>query len=117
MDRVSIKVLRYLKKQDKAVSRDAVAQKYGAKGEQSLSQLSVDNYISQGVKYAGISRNPVTGRAETKNAPNGMYTIEPKGRDFLEHRFWNGFDRWITRATALIGFATGLISLIMHFIE
>lgn len=116
MDKTSLKVLRYIKKQDKPVSREAISQKYGIKGEQSLSQLDTDNYISQGSKYAGITKNSITGRVETKNIPNGMYVIEPKGRDFLEHKFWSDYDKWITRITALFGFITGIISLVLHFI-
>lgn len=116
MDRTSIKVLRYIEKQENAVPRDEITKKYGTKGTQSLSQLDTDKYISQGSKYAGIYRNPLTGRAETRDIPDGQYVISPKGRDFLEQKFWNDFDKLITRATALIGFVTGIISLVLHFI-
>lgn len=116
MDKTSVKILKYLKKRNRPVSADEISQKFGSIGEQSLSHLDSIRYISQGFRYGGITRNPVTGRAETCDVPDGQYKLEPPGRDFLEHKFWNDFDRWITRATAFIGFVTGVLSLILHLI-
>ena len=116
MDRTSLKVLRDIKKRGEPVLREIILQKYGTEGEQSLSQLDTDNYISQGFKSVGVAKNPVTGRMEPRNIPNGMYVIAPKGRGFLAHKFWNDIDKWITRSAALVGLVTGIISLIMHFV-
>lgn len=111
MDKASVKVLKYIKKHDGPIRRDEISQKFGKIGEQSLSHLVSSHYISQGEKYSGIAKNPVTGRVETRSVPNGEYSIEPLGRDFLEHKFWNDFDRWVTRICAIWGAITGTLAL------
>lgn len=116
MDKTSVKVLKYINKQDNPVSADQIIEKYGSKGKQSLFLLCQGNYLSRGIDKTVYYHNPTTGRADSKAILNNMYSIEPLGRDLLEHKFWNDFDRWLTRGTAIIGFVTGVISLILHFI-
>lgn len=116
MDKVSVKVLRMIRKASKPISRDEVEQKFGESGVQSLRQLQSDKFISQGTKHGGVAMNQATGRLEPAKIPNGLYSIEPKGRLYLEQKFWNDFDRLVTRLTALVGFFSGITALIMHFI-
>lgn len=116
MDRTSVKVLKYINKQDDPVSDDQVMEKYGSKGQQSLSMLYQEGYLSRGIGQTIYYCDAATGKSETKTKLNNLYSIEPPGRDFLEHKFWNDFDRWVTRGAAIVGFVTGMISLIMHLI-
>ena len=111
MDRTSIKVLKFIGKQSAPVSSDVVIAKFGTPGEQSLSQLCEERYISRGVSKTWLYHNSATGTSETKTTPNSMYTIEPLGRDFLEHKFWNDFDKWLVRLCAIWGAITGTIAL------
>ena len=116
MDKTSVKVLRYINKQNNPVSAEQIEEKYGFKGRQSLSMLCDGNYLSRGIGKTMFYHDAATGKPASKVILNNMYSMEPLGRDFLEHKFWNDIDRWLTRGTAFIGFITGVISLIMHFI-
>ena len=116
MDITSVKVLKYISKQNDPVSAEQIMEKYGTRGNQSLSMLYQENYLSRGIAKTMYYHNTETGRAESKTIPNNMYAIEPLGRDFLEHKFWNDFDRWLTRGAAFVGLITGVASLIMHLI-
>ena len=109
MDRTSIEVLKYINENGGTVSADQIAKKYGTKGEQSLSMLCKQEYVSRGIKKTVIYLNAATGNTETKVIPSNMYSIEPLGRDFLEHRFWNLFDKWLGRANGVLSILGGAL--------
>ena len=111
MDRTSVKVLKFIRKQAVPVSADVIVAKFGTPGEQSLSRLCEGKYISQGIAKTWLYHNGATGTSETKAVHNAMYTIEPLGRDFLEHKFWDDFDKWLVRLCAIWGAITGTIAL------
>lgn len=111
MDRTSVKVLKYINKQNSPVSAEQIMEKHGTKGEQSLSMLCQEGYLSRGIGKTMYYHNAATGRAESKTIPNNMYSIEPLGRDYLEHKFWNDFDKWLVRLCAIWGAVTGTIAL------
>ena len=115
MDKLSIKILKHLNEQKESLHRDKIIEQFGPGAFKSLDNLQKTGHIKQGSKYGGISSDPATGRARTVNVPDGQFEIDSPGLDFLQHRFWNCFDKWITRITAIIGFITGLFSLILHF--
>lgn len=105
MDRTSVKVLRYIKKNGESVRVEQIVEKFGSSGTQSLSMLCSEDYLSRSFE-----------RADPLAPPCNIYYMEPKGRGFLQRKFWDDFDRWITRAAALIGLITGAASLILHLI-
>lgn len=114
LDSLSLKILKELKSKPEPVSEKELIFLFGKETEKSLNYLCSEKYITQGIKYGGITRDPVTGRATTVNCPNGMYSISAFGKDFLQHFFLNEFDKWITRIAAFVGAVTGIISLILH---
>lgn len=117
MDRQSIKVLRYIQKSRDCVSRSALISIFGDDTGDIIRHLKAKGYIREGEQFGGVYRNPATGRAETRNSPNGMYSIEPVGDDFLEQLPGKTFDKWVTRISAIIGLITGVLSLILHFAD
>ena len=117
MDRESLKMLRYLKKENKPISRDVLKEKYGTSANDSISYLLKMGYIKQGTISSGVTRDPSTGLVKVKDWPNGMFEVDSPGKDYLQHKLGNDFDRWITRVTAIIGFITGVWSLILHFLS
>ena len=105
MDRTSIKVLKYIKKNAGSVRSEQIIEKFGSNGVQSLSMLYREGYLSR--SFAGTG---------AKEILCNIYRLQPAGRDFLEHKFWNDFDKWVTRGAAFVGFITGVTSLFLHII-
>ena len=116
MDSLSIRILKELNKSNGPMSYDQLTFLYGKNAPRSISYLTSEKYISEGTMYGGIVRDPVTGRANTVNVPNGKYKISALGKDFLQHLFLNEFDKWMTRIAAFVGAITGVVSLVLHFI-
>lgn len=98
MDKTSVKVLLYMNSQSQPVSAEKISEKYGSNGTQSLKMLHAAEYISRRIE---------------KDEPSGsfvhVYELEPLGRDFLEHRFGNLFDKWLSRANGLIPILGGAL--------
>lgn len=98
MDRTSVKVLRYIKKNAGSVSSENIIEKFGSDGVQSLSMLCDESYLS-----CSLER---TGHQETLC---NIYRLEPHGRDFLENRFGDIFDKWLSRANAILPILGGAL--------
>lgn len=109
MDRTSVKVLKYINKQNRAVLAEQVTEKFGDKGSQSLAMLYHEGYLSRSLEQTVIHSNTDTEELESKTVLTNVYYIEPLGRDFLEHRFGNTFDRWLGRANGISSILGGAL--------
>ena len=98
MDRTSVKVLKYIKQKDGAVCAEQIIKKFGRSGAQSLSMLCDEEYLSRSLERMGPEQALCT-----------VYYIEPRGRDFLEHRFGDIFDKWLGRASAIFPILGGAL--------
>lgn len=98
MDRTSIKVLKYINKKSGPVLTEQITEKFGDKGTQSLSMLYHEGYLSRSLKRSG-----------TPETLTNAYYIEPLGRDFLEHRLGNTFDKWLGRANGIASILGGAL--------
>ena len=96
MDKMSFRILRYLKKQNAKTSRKAIIDKFGAQANKSLSYLEQGGYIHSDKRIAGtgFDRKPVY-------ISIGMYEITSSGLDFLEAKPGQDFDRWLNRISVL----------------
>ena len=108
MDRTSVKVLKYINKKDAPVFAEQIAEKFGERGTQSLSMLYHEGYLSRSLERTTTGTNAVAGKSETEILTNAYY-IEPLGRDFLEHRFGNVFDKWLGRANGIFSILGGAL--------
>lgn len=98
MDRTSVKVLKYINKNTGPVFTEQITEKFGDKGTQSLSMLYHEGYLSRSLERSG-----------TPETLTNAYYIEPLGRDFLEHRFGDIFDKWLGRAGAIFPILGGAL--------
>ena len=98
MDRTSVKVLKYINKKAGHVFADEITVKFGDKGTQSLSMLYHEGYLSRSLERAG-----------TPEILTNAYYVEPLGRDFLEHRLGNTFDKWLSRANGITSILGGAL--------
>ena len=98
MDRTSVKVLTYINKKSGPVLTEQITEKFGDKGTQSLSMLYNEGYLSRSLERTG-----------TAEILTNAYYIEPLGRDFLEHRFGNMFDKWLGRANGIASILGGAL--------
>lgn len=108
MDRISIEVLKYINKKDGHVLAEQIAGEFGEKGMQSLSMLYHEGYLSRSLERTTTEPDAVTGKSEMELLTN-VYRIEPLGRDFLEHRFGNAFDKWLGRANSIFTILGGAL--------
>lgn len=112
MDKHSLKVLRFLRKCGKPVSRDKIAAEFGDYAIMSLASLERNYLVKQGTRFGGVRTNRETGRAEKISIPNGIFTITPDGNAFLQSRIWTILDEWITRIAAIGGLVLSIIALL-----
>lgn len=98
MDRTSVKVLKYINKKDGSVRTEQIIEKFGNNGAQSLSMLCDEGYVSRSIERTG-----------TEGSLCHVYYIEPLGRDFLEHRFGDMFDKWLGRANGIFSILGGAL--------
>lgn len=112
MEKLAVKILRYLKKQSSPVPLSVLTQKYGCAAERAVTFLDENGFVSQGSEYFPHETDAGTAYF----VKDGKFSIASSGCSYLEHKFADDFDRWITRGTAVIGFVTGVISLILHLI-
>lgn len=96
MDRLSVKVLRFLRGQDSPVHEDEIVRRFGPEARKSLDFLKKGNYILEGKAYGGMSFDE-SGRAHRRYVGNSQYEIDSAGRDFLEAKPGVDFDRWLNR--------------------
>lgn len=113
LEKIAVKILRQLDKEESSVSRKSIIEKYGSKASGALSFLEKEHYIKQGSVF--MPHQNANGRAFYM--PNGEFEIDSIGRDYLQHKFWNDFDRWATRICAVVGAITGIASLVWQVIE
>lgn len=118
MNRLSIKVLRFIKKQSEPVSKDVIISKFGNDAVESIRFLEKEEYIKAGKKI--YPHRNLNGQHEIFIS-NGKYEIAALGLDFLQHKPGRDFDRWLTRIIAIWGALTGtaalLIELTLHFLS
>lgn len=116
MDKTSVKILRYIKRHGPHVSAKVIEDKFGKEAKSSISYLESQKYIKSQRRLAGpgVGGKPVF-------LSTGIYEIDSPGRDFLQHKLGNDFDRWITRIASIVGAITGITALIgeivFHFDE
>lgn len=115
MDKLSVRVLKQIHKNGDSLLESSIYKKYGDPALPTLRFLKDEKYIRiekcDRVSYnRGNSRDP-------NYFKENLYALEPKGKDYLQHEFWDDFDHWITRISAIVGAITGIASLIMHFIR
>lgn len=111
MDKLSVRVLKHIHKNGDSLHESAVYKKYGDQALSSLRFLRKNGYISSS-QYNRTSYNRA-GRLHPNYVPDCVYTIEPPGREYLQHWFWNTFDPWLTRILAIWGAITGTLALFL----
>jgi len=115
MDKLSLKVLRYISKSEN-VNRSEIISKFGDRAKSSINYLYSEKYIESGQTYIGLDHNrrPVS-------ISNGVFQINSKGRAYLEEHPGKAFDRWLTRFCAIWGAITGTAAIIveiwLHFLS
>lgn len=108
MDKTSVQILKYLKKQAKAVSKESIVERFGECALASVEYLLDLGYIEETKSlYAGRT----VGGDLTQKRANGKYRLKGAGLVYLECRISNSVDQWFTRIMALIGTITGIIAL------
>lgn len=117
MDKKSVEVLRHFKKTAHPISRAKAIEALGKDADKSITYLLNEGYLDQGTRKEGWVQDELRGVCVPGKAPNGIFEINAKGEDFLEHYIGDMFDKWIVRFTSVIGFITGVSSLILHFLE
>lgn len=112
MDKLSVRVLKHIHKGGDFLHESDVYRKFGYPALSSLKFLCKTGYISSS------EHNRVRYNQGSKLHPNYVadcvYTIEPPGKAFLQHWFWNTFDPWLTRVLAIWGAITGTLALILR---
>ena len=108
MDKLSLKVLKYLAADPNAVSRKDIISKFGDTATKSLDFLETEGYIKSGRRIVGVG-------SESKPvfASNGQFTVTSKGLAYLEEKPGRDFDRWLTRIIAIWGAITGTAALVL----
>lgn len=109
MDNKSVKVLAYLKGQTDPVSKEQIIKEFGSDAAKSLAYLKENRFITEGSMPVSVSFDHVTGRATHNYGPNSMFEIASEGLDFLQHKPWNDFDRWLNRFSLLFSIIGGAL--------
>ena len=112
MDKLSLKVLRRICKSGGELTESAIYQKFGNDALSSLKFLCKNNYISS--SQYNRSRYNQGSKHAPHYAADCLYAIEPPGKAYLEHWFWNTYDPWLTRIIAIWGAITGTLALILR---
>lgn len=106
MDRLSINVLRYLKKQNNPILKETITEKYGTQASKSLRYLEDNGYIKSGKElFPHLTENG----KRTMFVSDGKYEITSLGIDFLQHKPGNDFDRWLNRISMLASMLGGAL--------
>ena len=111
MDKLSLKVLKYVSIKQDNVSLKSVIEKFGDSSRKSLTELESDGFIKSGriVLGMGPDMKPVL-------ASNGQFNITSKGVAFLEERPGLLYDKWSTRFFAIWGAITGTAALVLEVV-
>lgn len=111
MDKLSVKVLKYIASDQCITPRSAIIEKFGESAANSLSFLDEQKYIKSGQRPTGLNG---------KCRSDGQYAITSKGLAYLEKRPGRIFDHWLTRFCAIWGALTGTTAIIaeiwLHFL-
>lgn len=103
MDKLSIKVLKYISKR-KDVKHEEVVKKFGDKSADSLAFLLHEKYLTTGKVIIGVGPN---------SAPvfrsDGVYNIKSPGRAYLEQKPGKDFDRWLGRISIIFSILGGAL--------
>lgn len=104
MDKTSVKILRYIKRHGPHVSAKVIEDKFGKEAKSSISYLESQKYIKSQRRLAGpgVGGKPVF-------LSTGIYEIDSLGRDFLQHKFGNDFDRWLNRISIILSILGGAL--------
>lgn len=104
MDKLSLKVLKYVSKNTEKSERESIIKKFGENSLRSLDSLEKEEFIKSG-------RLPAGGGVFCSD---GLYMITSKGLAFLEERPGKLYDTWSTRFFAIWGAITGTAALILE---
>lgn len=115
MDRLSVKVLKYIASRQDTVPKSDVIDLFGKISSKSLSFLEDEGFIKSGRALYGI--NP---GMKPVYVSDNHFTVTSKGLSFLEEKPGKDFDRWLTRFCAIWGAITGTVAIIaeiwLHFL-
>lgn len=115
MDRLTVKVLKYLSKQHEPVHLEKILSRFGKNSEKSMEYLGTYGYAKDKKTIGGIEvRN---GKPQPSFVSNKMWEITSAGIDYIQHKPGNDFDRWITRLVAIWGAITGTIALLIELAQ
>lgn len=105
MEKLAVKILKYLLKQPDPIPFDDLKTKFGAYTGSVLSYLEKEEYIHQG----RVFRPHETAYGKEYYVPNGKYQISSKGRAFLEEKPGKDFDKWLNRFNILLPMIGGAL--------
>ena len=112
MDRLTVKVLKYLRKQNEPVCLDKILDLYGKTAQKSIEYLESQGYATDKKVFGGMEyRN---GKPRPAFVSNRFWEITSKVIDFIQHKPGQDFDRWATRLVAIWGAITGTIALLLE---
>lgn len=106
MDKLSVKVLRYLDKQSEPVSKDTIAEKFGRQASESVRYLESAGFIKSGKAFMP-HRN--SNGQQAYFISNNKYEIASPGRDYLQSKPGKDFDRWLSRISILFSVLGGAL--------
>ncbi|MEL7568079.1 MAG: hypothetical protein AAGU27_24830 [Dehalobacterium sp.] len=111
MDKLSIKVLKHIAREQDNVSKKSVIDRFGKLASKSLLFLESEGLIKSGRVPVGIG-------AEMKPvfSSNGIFSITSKGLSHLEEKPGKDFDRWLTRVIAIWGAITGTGAIVLEIL-
>ena len=111
MDKLSIKVLKYIAAEPNSVLRKEIINALGDAASKSLTFLETEGYIKSGRIVIGVGQGmkPVFGS-------DGEFAVTSKGLAFLEEKPGRDFDRWLTRIIAIWGAITGTSALVIEIV-
>lgn len=109
MDKLSLKVLKYISSKQDNVSVQAIKEMFGDTSKKSLLFLEKEGLIKSGRIPIGCDRDlkPIL-------QSDGLFSITSTGLAFLEEKPGKDFDRWLTRFCAIWGAITGTAALILE---
>lgn len=106
MDKLSIKVLRYLKKQSEPIPKDAIIKEFGSRAAESIRYLEGAEYIKSGKSFVPYLNN---NGSRASFVSNGKYEIASLGLDFLQSRPGKIFDGWLSRLSVIFSILGGAL--------
>lgn len=106
LDKMSLKLLRFLKKQSEPVSKEALIAKFGARVAESIRYLEKAEYIKSGSTFL-----PHTNSSGSRAfyISNGKYEIASLGLAYLQSKPGKDFDRWLNRISILLSILGGAL--------